>query len=406
MSYGLFYLPSSLPAARGEGAMRFRTVDRSGRVWRSRLVSNSVWLAEHHFHPFAGIFSAPPVIGAAIAERTRRMRIGTAVLLLPYHHPLRVAENYATLDCLSGGRVEFGVGHGFVKWEALTFGIPLDELRDRFKENLAIVLKAWREPKLDHQGHFYNFHGVEVLPRPVQEPHPTVWMAATTPVESFELSGVGISHDADPVSKRGRRAARDNAGVLRCSAGWRDMIRRRRECSASITRTSVKIPPRRARRQNSDSPSIIRRRGLAHSLTPGMADPESYRSHDKHRAAMKRLTFDELIEQHRVFVGSAEEVRDHVAYVRERLYLTDLAGNFALGGLNGLTSSCLDAAFHGTGSAESSMNGSREPVADVSPVAHGSARDVARPHTDISPEYAWIPPAREWRNGSILQLAS
>jgi alkanesulfonate monooxygenase SsuD/methylene tetrahydromethanopterin reductase-like flavin-dependent oxidoreductase (luciferase family) len=71
----------------------------------------------------------------------------------------------------------------------------------------------------------------------------------------------------------------------------------------------------------------------AHSLTPGMADPESYRSHEKHRSAMKRLTFDELVEQNRVLVGSAEEVREKVAFVRERLYLTDMAGNFALGGL-------------------------------------------------------------------------
>jgi alkanesulfonate monooxygenase SsuD/methylene tetrahydromethanopterin reductase-like flavin-dependent oxidoreductase (luciferase family) len=71
----------------------------------------------------------------------------------------------------------------------------------------------------------------------------------------------------------------------------------------------------------------------AHSLTPGMADPESYRSHERHRAAMKRLSFDELIEQHRVLVGSAKEVREKVEYLRERLYLTDLAGNFALGGL-------------------------------------------------------------------------
>jgi alkanesulfonate monooxygenase SsuD/methylene tetrahydromethanopterin reductase-like flavin-dependent oxidoreductase (luciferase family) len=72
----------------------------------------------------------------------------------------------------------------------------------------------------------------------------------------------------------------------------------------------------------------------AHSLTPGMADPESYRSHERHRAAMKRLTFEELVEQSRVLVGSVEEVRDKVEYIRERLYLTDLAGNFALGGLS------------------------------------------------------------------------
>ncbi|MDH3443089.1 MAG: LLM class flavin-dependent oxidoreductase, partial [Deltaproteobacteria bacterium] len=84
---------------------------------------DSVWLAEHHFHSFGGIVSGPPVLGAAIAQRTTKIRIGTAVSLLPYHNPLRIAEDYATLDCLSRGRLEFGIGHGFVKWESLTFGI-------------------------------------------------------------------------------------------------------------------------------------------------------------------------------------------------------------------------------------------------------------------------------------------
>ena len=90
----------------------------------------------------------------------------------------------------------------------------------------------------------------------------------------------------------------------------------------------------------------------AHSLTPGMADPESYRSHEKHRSAMKRLTFDELVEQNRVLVGSAEEVREKVAFVRERLYLTDMAGNFALGGLSDNQSARIDATIHGAGCAE------------------------------------------------------
>ena len=188
MRYGLFYLPSSLPPTRADGAERFRTVvDQVS--FGEEIGFDSVWLAEHHFHSFAGFFSSPPVIGAAIAQRTIRIRIGTAVLLLPYHNPLRVAEDYATLDCLSNGRVEFGVGHGFIKWEALTFGIALDELRDRFKENLQVVLKAWKDQALHHKGRFHEFNGVKVYPRPVQEPYPAVWMAATTSVESFELSG-------------------------------------------------------------------------------------------------------------------------------------------------------------------------------------------------------------------------
>ena len=146
-------------------------------------------MRRHHFHSFGGILSSPPVIGGAIAQRTTKIRIGTAVTLLPYHNPLRIAEDYATLDCLSRGRLDFGIGHGFIKWESLTFGIPLDELRERFKENLEIILKAWSMTKLSHNGRWYQYDNVELLPRPVQKPFPTVWMGATSTAESFEFAG-------------------------------------------------------------------------------------------------------------------------------------------------------------------------------------------------------------------------
>src|SRR6185436_16054532 len=183
------------------------------------------------------IFSAPTVIGAAIAQRTKNMRIGTAVLLLPYHNPLRVAEDYATLDCLSNGRLEFGIGHGFVKWEALTFGIPLDDLRDRFKENLEVVLKAWSEPKLNYKGSFYDYHDVQVWPRPLQEPYPAVWMAATTSVESFELSGRYGFHMMLIPFLNEVEELRAKMQVISAREKRRDTIRQRRACWACITLT-------------------------------------------------------------------------------------------------------------------------------------------------------------------------
>jgi natural product biosynthesis luciferase-like monooxygenase protein len=332
MRYGLFYLPSSLPASRVEGAGRFRTIiDQI--AYGEDIGFNSVWLAEHHFHAFAGIFSSPTIIGAAIAQRTKTMRIGTAVLLLPYHNPLRIAEDYATLDCVSNGRLEFGIGHGFVKWEALTFGIPLDDLRERFKENLEVVLKAWSEPRLDYKGRFYEYHGVEVWPRPLQEPHPTVWMAATTSVESFELSGRSGFHMMlipflnEVEELRGKMQAYFSA---REAAGFDPSTAR----VLGVYHTYVgesSAEARAAAAQGLAEYNAAARE--AHSLTPGMADPESYRSHEQHREQMKRLAFDDLVEQGRVLVGSVAEVREKVEYVRERLYLTDLAGNFALGGL-------------------------------------------------------------------------
>jgi natural product biosynthesis luciferase-like monooxygenase protein len=333
MSYGLFYLPSSLPATRAQGAERFRTVIDQV-AYGEEIGFESVWLAEHHFHPFAGIFSAPPVIGAAIAERTRRMRIGTAVLLLPYHNPLRVAEDYATLDCLSNGRVEFGVGHGFVKWEALTFGIPLDDLRDRFKENLDVILKAWRETRLEHKGRFHEYHGVEVLPRPVQEPHPTVWMAATTSVESFEYSGArGFHMMLIPFLNE----IEELRGKMQVYFKAREAAGHDRRTARVIGVYHAYVGENAAQARRAAEHGLHEYHSaaqIAHSLTPAVADPESYRSHDKHRAAMKRLSFEDLVEQNRVIVGEASEVRDKVEYVRERLYLTDLAGNFALGGLS------------------------------------------------------------------------
>jgi natural product biosynthesis luciferase-like monooxygenase protein len=332
MRYGLFYLPSSLPLTRAEGAERFRTiVDQI--AYGEEIGFESVWLAEHHFHAFAGIFSSPMVIGAVIAERTKNMRIGTAVLLLPYHNPLRVAEDYATLDCLSNGRLEFGVGHGFVKWEALTFGIPLDELRERFKENLDVVLKAWSEPTLDYKGRFYNYRGVQVWPRPLQEPYPTVWMAATTSVESFELSGrhgfhmmlIPFLNEVEELRYKIQAyfKARESAGHDRTTARVLGVYH------AYVGESSAEA--RAAGAQGLAEYNLAARE--AHSLTPGITDPESYRSHERHREQMKVLTFEQLVEQSRVLVGTADEVRKKLAYVRERLYLTDVAGNFALGGL-------------------------------------------------------------------------
>jgi len=333
MRYGLFYLPSSLPATRADGAERFRTVvDQVS--FGEEIGFDSVWLAEHHFHSFAGVFSSPPVIGAAIAQRTTRIRIGTAVLLLPYHNALRVAEDYATLDCLSNGRVEFGVGHGFVKWEALTFGIALDELRDRFKENLQVVLKAWKDQALHHEGRFHEFNGVMVYPRPVQEPYPAVWMAATTSVESFEVAGrsgfhmmlIPFLNDVEELRAKmqayfsARKAAGHDPSSARVLGVYHAWV------GESSAEARAAAAPGLAEYHSAAS--------KAHGLTPGMADPASYRSHEQHRAQMKHLTFDDLVEQSRVLVGSAAEVREKIEYVRERLYLTDLAGNFALGGLS------------------------------------------------------------------------
>ena len=332
MRYGIFFLPSLTGADHANEGDRLHSIVEQA-VYGEELGFNSVWLAEHHFHSFGGILSSPPVIGAAIAQRTAKIRIGTAVTLLPYHNPLRIAEDYATLDSLSRGRLEFGIGHGFIKWESLTFGTPLDELRERFKETLEIILKAWSEPKFSHKGRLYRYDNLELLPRPVQKPYPTVWMGATSTAESFEFAGrsgfhlmlIPFLHELDElrsmveVYTKARQAAGHDPATARVIAMYHIYVG---EDSAEARTTA--------------EPALAGYHAAAaeaRNLTQGIPEPESYRTHDEHRAKMRKLTFNDLVDQNRVLVGSAAEVRDKVAHVRERLHLTDLAGNFALGSL-------------------------------------------------------------------------
>ena len=332
MDYGIFYLPSLTRADRANGADRLHSIVEQA-AYGEHLGFSSVWLAEHHFHSFGGILASPPVIGAAMAQRTAKIRIGTAVTLLPYHNPLRIAEDYATLDCLSRGRLDFGIGHGFIKWEALTFGTGLDELRDRFKENLDIILKAWCEPEFSHEGRFYRYDNVELLPRPVQKPYPTVWMGATSTAESFEFAGrsgfhlmlIPFLHELDELRSlvqiylKARQAAGHDAKTSRVIAMYHIYV------GKNSTEARATAEPALA--------AYHAAAAEARNLTQGIPEPESYRAHDEHRAKMRKLTFNDLVEQNRVLVGDAAEVREKVAHVRERLHLTDLAGNFVLGSL-------------------------------------------------------------------------
>jgi natural product biosynthesis luciferase-like monooxygenase protein len=332
MRFGIFYLPSLTAADRANAAGSLHSIVEQA-AYGEELGFDSVWLAEHHFHSFGGILSSPTVIGAAIAQRTSKIRIGTAVTLLPYHHPLRIAEDYATLDCLSRGRLEFGIGHGFVKWESLTFGVPLEELRERFRESLGIILKAWTEPELNHNGRFYRYTGAELLPRPVQRPHPAVWMGATSTVESFDFAGrsgfhlmlIPFLHELDELGSMvevymsARQAAGYDPAAARIIAMYHIYVG---EDSGEACCTA--------------EPALAAYHAAAaaaRNLTQGIPEPASYRTHDEHRAKMRKLTFNDLVDQNRVLVGGAAEVRDKVARVRERLHLTDLAGNFALGNL-------------------------------------------------------------------------
>jgi alkanesulfonate monooxygenase SsuD/methylene tetrahydromethanopterin reductase-like flavin-dependent oxidoreductase (luciferase family) len=180
---------------------RIEVMDRTGY--------DAVWLAEHHFTSYS-VCPSVHLMGVHVANRTRNLRIGTAVSLAAFYHPLRLAEEVALLDVLSGGRVNWGAGRGFDRNEFRNFGVPPEESYPRFREHVEVVLEAWKQEKLSYRGRYFDFESVEVLPKPLQKPHPPTWVAATSPpaIEWAAQRGFSIMMDphsshADIARKRG-----------------------------------------------------------------------------------------------------------------------------------------------------------------------------------------------------------
>lgn len=159
-----------------------------------RLGFHGVWLVEHHLMSGYSHLSKPDLVLAALAERTSRLRLGLGVVPLPYHHPLHVAERVGTLDLLSGGRLEVGIGRGFSPREYAAFGVEPAKSRELVEESHAILRAAAGATPIVHHGRNFDLDGVTVLPRPLQRPYPPLWTAAVSP-ETFEWAareGLGV----------------------------------------------------------------------------------------------------------------------------------------------------------------------------------------------------------------------
>ncbi len=139
---------------------------------------HSVWLAEMHFAGDRSVLASPLVVASAIAARTKNLRMGTAVQVLPLTNPVRLAEEVATLDHISQGRFDFGIGRSGLARSYVGYNIPYAESQGRFYECLDILVKAWTEDAFSYEGEFYNYHDVAVSPKPYQQPYPPIRMAA------------------------------------------------------------------------------------------------------------------------------------------------------------------------------------------------------------------------------------
>ena len=176
MKFGMFYnlrFPAPWSSER-EYEFLWQVIEQI--TYAKEMGIEGLWLTEHHFEKGL-IASAPEVILSAVSQRTTKMRLGFAVVLSPIHHPLHVAAKVATLDLLSNGRVDLGIGRASSPHQLAPFGVELEDTRGMMNEAISMLPRMWTEDVFSHQGRYYNVPPREVVPKPRQKPHPPIWAA-------------------------------------------------------------------------------------------------------------------------------------------------------------------------------------------------------------------------------------
>ncbi len=188
MKISLFYLPGYWPEQHGSVGNLYANILREVE-FGERNGFHGVWFAEHHFFRYGGVIPSVPVLATAAAMRTRRLRIGASIAQLPLSDPIRVAEEFAMLDVLSSGRLDFGIGRAFERAEYEAFNVPMGESRSRFEEAHEIILRAWTEERVTYPGRYRTLRDVAVLPKPAQKPLPPIYVACMFSERSFRWAG-------------------------------------------------------------------------------------------------------------------------------------------------------------------------------------------------------------------------
>lgn len=191
MKFGIFVFGDNHPAL-GRSNQQYYQEVLTMAEWAEELGFDSFWLGEHHFYWY-GTCVSPPMVIAAIAQRTKKIRLGPAVSVLPFHHPLIVAEEYGLADNLSGGRLNFAIGSGFSPNEYDTFGMSMEEARERYWEAFDIILKAWTEDAFAYQGKHFKLDRGTVFVKPIQKPLPPIWIAASSDETLIKTGQMGFS---------------------------------------------------------------------------------------------------------------------------------------------------------------------------------------------------------------------
>lgn len=293
---------------------------------------DSCWPAEHHFSEY-GFCASPALQLAAIARSTSTIRLCSGVVVLPFNNPLRVAEDYAMLDLLSNGRVELGLGRGYQPTEFAGFGVDQTKSTEIFNEGLEVIKQAWTQDKVNFKGKHYEVTDVEVRPKPLQKPHPPIWIAGLSD-STFERAGhMGYNLLCSPIFGGTLPEAKEKIVSYRNALKSEGIDPASREVGALIM-VYVGETTEQARAEFAE-PVIWYFRTFGKFVAPKLGQPavEGYESYTSVRDMAASVEWDALLEHGAVICGDAEFVTERLREVRDVVGIDHLLCWTRLGGL-------------------------------------------------------------------------
>lgn len=312
MRFGTYYFLQAPPGRSDEEVVHG---EFSQILLSEELGYDTVWLTEHHFTEY-GISVSPMALAAAIAAKTERINIGLAAAILPFHDPIRLAEEIAFVDILSRGRLRVGIGRGNRPIEFAGYRVSQEENRERFGETLDIMMQAWTQERVSYQGRFFSIEGIPVRPKPFQKPHPPLMLVCVSPeTVAFAarrawpmLNSILFGPIQQLIEKREvyvaamRTAGYDEDAVKTALASW------------SVSRHIYVAPTDREAIEEAQAAELWYQQALARFLVPENMDTAPSTLQPQFRAlaeTLKTISWEKLIAETVVF-GSPERVIDKV----------------------------------------------------------------------------------------------
>ena len=298
---------------------------------------DSVWLGEMHFNPERSVLSAPIVVASAIASRTKRLRVGMAVQVLPLISPLRLAEEASTVDQISEGRFEYGVGRSGNARSYDIMGIPYDDSKERFQEALDIIIEAWKGEPFSYHGKYNHIENASVSPLPYQQPHPKIRLASTSEDSFARVGRLGYPiflsmrgmdvHDLETNLNDYRKAWKEGGHLG--DAG--DVSVRIPVYIGLTEEEAIEDPRERIEAYFNRMRRLYEGRSSEDNLG-GYGEDARFERSVSRAERLAKITYQEILET-KVIFGTPERVIDRLTQFKETLGLTGFTAELNPGGL-------------------------------------------------------------------------